>query len=693
MRKRTALFWSLLTAIILAQCLVIVFAVTSSGAAAEGSGGVAWVLRQVWTSIVLTAAVQSAVFLVLYLSVLRPLKFLAEDARTIPKVNPGGKIEVRSTPLLDDLAEALDTLGTALLESRRASISTASAGSQQLDEHAALLDSVLRDLTEGIIVCDEMGRILHFNASAQRIFHNSTALRIHGLLYAICARQPIEQAIEILKQERLRREAGEMTDHLRFRCSALDGSIQLACSLHLLPPGKTPSWYFVMSFEDLSGTQTELQRKQADLFSHIDSMRSPLANLRASAEGLAAYKDSDPKVRSELEAILLNEAERLASRFQVTAREVESMRESLWSRGDILSSDLLQCVASHLKEALITLTFTGHPLWVSVDANAMILLIEFLARRINGHAGVAELEIETLLGDKRTYFAFLWKGLPIPESEIARWSSSHLIPYPSLLTVADVLRQHDSELWSKPHRREGYATLVLPVPFSTQSLSAKRPYPARPLFTTRETYLEPPPVAEVATQPLSSVTYVSFDLETTGLLPAEGDRIVAVAGVVMTAQRIFIGDVFHSLVDPGRPIPESAIRVHGITNELVRGHPSADKVLSAFQAFVGDAVLVGYDTAFDMRFIRRHHPDITNPVLDVLLLSMAVHAHTPEHSLEAIARRLGIDLDKRHTALGDAFIVAQIFSRLLPRMEERGITTVGQAYEASRAVLDKQQDI
>ncbi len=92
-----------------------------------------------------------------------------------------------------------------------------------------------------------------------------------------------------------------------------------------------------------------------------------------------------------------------------------------------------------------------------------------------------------------------------------------------------------------------------------------------------------------------------------------------------------------------------------------------------------------------MSFIRSCEAEggvrFTNPVLDVLLLSMAVHSHTPEHSLESIARRLGIDLDKRHTALGDAFITAQIFSRLLPRLRERGILTLGQAIDACRAVL------
>ncbi len=693
MRKRSALFWLLLAIIILAQCLVTAFAVSYLDGISEDGGRVIGLKQLLGIWIALIAGLQTAVFFVIYQTMVRPLRHLAEDAKAITKVNPSGTIDIESAPLLEDITDAFNTLGNAFLEARRAAISTASAGSQKTEEHEIRLDSILKDLKEGIVVCDEMGRILRFNDAAQRVLHDSDALRINGSLYAICARQPIENAIELLRQETTRSEMEERTDRIRFRCSALDGSIQLSCCLHLLPPGKDPSWYFVMSFEDITEALTALLRKQIDLVSLIEAMRSPLANLRASTEGLAAYKDIDPQVRSELEDIILSETERLSTCFQDVAKEAESMRKSLWSREDILSTDLLQCVARHLQESHITLTFTGHPLWVNVDGNAMIILMEFVTRRISEFAGVSELEVETLLGDQRTYFAFLWKGASVPEPELSRWNGAQLVPYPSPLSVADVLRQHDSEMWSKPHRRDGYATLVLPVPFSLQKLSTFSPYPSRPIFTSPGTFLEPPPLGAAASRLLSAATFVAFDTETTGLLPAGGDQIVAIAGVVMTAKRIFIGDVFHSLINPGRLIPGSATRVHGITNEMVSGQPSIDHVLNAFQTFVGDAVLVGYDTAFDMSFIRSREEGsavrLRNPVLDILLLSMAVHSHTPEHSLDAIARRLGIDLDKRHTALGDAFIVAQIFSRLLPHMEERGIISLEHAYEASRAVLKK----
>jgi DNA polymerase-3 subunit epsilon len=75
------------------------------------------------------------------------------------------------------------------------------------------------------------------------------------------------------------------------------------------------------------------------------------------------------------------------------------------------------------------------------------------------------------------------------------------------------------------------------------------------------------------------------------------------------------------------------------------------------------------------------------PVLDTLLLSQVIHPHQPEHSLEAIAARLGVPVIGRHTALGDAIVTGEVFLRMIPVLAEKGIVTLKDARDAAQQTL------
>ena len=136
-------------------------------------------------------------------------------------------------------------------------------------------------------------------------------------------------------------------------------------------------------------------------------------------------------------------------------------------------------------------------------------------------------------------------------------------------------------------------------------------------------------------------------------------------------------------------MPAASIPIHGIAPEALVGAPTIDAVLPAFHAYARDTVLVAHNAGFDMRFLelKQERTGVTfdQPVLDTLLLSAVVHPQQESHRLEDIAARFGVSSLGRHTALGDALLTAEIFVRMLPLLEERGIRTLGQALAASRA--------
>ena len=187
-------------------------------------------------------------------------------------------------------------------------------------------------------------------------------------------------------------------------------------------------------------------------------------------------------------------------------------------------------------------------------------------------------------------------------------------------------------------------------------------------------------------QTARSLRYVIFDLETTGLSLTH-DRVVSAAAYRVVDGRIALGDVFSSLVSPGRDIPSSAVKIHGILPSMVDDAPSFADVFGKFIAYLGTDILVGYHVRFDLHFLnvymrQTHGFAVQNLVLDVQ--SMCRRACFPPHlrsytgrlrgnqDLDTVAKHFGIEIPERHTALGDALATAMIFQRILIEIEKNG---------------------
>lgn len=176
--------------------------------------------------------------------------------------------------------------------------------------------------------------------------------------------------------------------------------------------------------------------------------------------------------------------------------------------------------------------------------------------------------------------------------------------------------------------------------------------------------------------PLDLVSFVSVDVETTGLDPHHDD-IVEIGAVKIRGGQIV--NEFSTLVSIPHTIPLSARRVHGISNAMLVGQPGIQDALGMLLAFAGDGPLVEHShRAFDIAFLERAlGRQIEGPCLNTCTLSRKLFPFHRSHSLAECCRRFHIDNDQAHRALADARTTSRLLTCLLdvcrtryPRLED-----------------------
>jgi len=163
---------------------------------------------------------------------------------------------------------------------------------------------------------------------------------------------------------------------------------------------------------------------------------------------------------------------------------------------------------------------------------------------------------------------------------------------------------------------------------------------------------------------------IVFDTETTGLSPADGDRIVEI-GCIEMINRSETGRTFHAYFNPGRPMPAGAEAVHGLTDVFLSDKPPFPDRAEELLEFIADSPLVAHNASFDFGFLNHElslcgRPVIcTSRMVDTLALARSRHPGA-KHSLDALCTRFGVDRSHRvrHGALLDAQLLAQVYIEL-----------------------------
>lgn len=167
----------------------------------------------------------------------------------------------------------------------------------------------------------------------------------------------------------------------------------------------------------------------------------------------------------------------------------------------------------------------------------------------------------------------------------------------------------------------------------------------------------------------SPENYVCIDLETTGLRPSS-DWIIEVAAYRMRSGKA--EDRFVSFVRPGEigKVSSFITQLTGITREMVADAPLPEEVLPELFDFVGDDMVVGHNTCFDMNFlydgaVRAGLDPIGNDFTDTMRISRRTYKELPNHRLGTLAQHLDVVPTAAHRAAADVETTIRCYEQMV----------------------------
>ena len=183
-----------------------------------------------------------------------------------------------------------------------------------------------------------------------------------------------------------------------------------------------------------------------------------------------------------------------------------------------------------------------------------------------------------------------------------------------------------------------------------------------------------------STEPLSSLSYVVVDTETTGGSHWSTDRITEIAAVVVRNGEIV--EVFETLVNPQRSIPYFVSQLTNITWDMVKDAPTFGRIAPDVIRVLEGNVFVGHNAVFDWRFVsaeisRSTGRQLRGRRLCTVKIARTVLPQLSRRSLDYVSRYYGVENHARHRAGGDAVATAKCLIRMLGDLEDRGCATWG----------------
>ncbi|WP_084681297.1 3'-5' exonuclease [Desulfospira joergensenii] len=630
---------------------------------------------------------------IVYTLYIKPIKKISAEAQVIYASNPSHRLTVKGNKDIATLACVINDFADMFENLNKNITRQILSARKETEKERNLLAAIMSEIPHGVIICNKSGRIILFNSLAKKMFthkiYPGKTERFIGLgrsIFHLIDKSLIAHAMEeIGNQLSTRKESSGsyfITPIYTHRLISVE-------AIPVLDKDRGMTG-FILAFQEISQDIQKYETIENQLFSFRQSLENHIRETSGLMEKMfipGQVLENHPELDREFN-------ERCRTLEREFLRTSGMIQDISLSKLPLTSLDLNQFLVMVQKKAGVNHNIRinlFNPLkdkQIRADTYSLTSAIVFLMVSISDMVTLHEFDLHVSAEGQTLCFEIGWTGSPLAVEKIEKIKKKRINALPHFDYVLKLNNSHLQVVGEAKTDKIRISTRISDE--VTGSAEHRSPVLAgsRPEFYNFNLFKTEDQARPLLDTQLRSLTFTVFDTETTGLNPEAGDEIVSIGAVRIVKNRIVYQDFFEELIDPQREIPIESYRIHGINYEMVRGKDTIDKVLARFKGFASDTVFLGHNIAFDLKMLKVKEKTtgikFSNPSLDTLLLSAVLHPIHEQHDMENIARRLGVNIIGRHTALGDALTTAEIFLKLIPILNANGILTLKDALKASK---------
>ncbi|MEM1377475.1 MAG: 3'-5' exonuclease [Pseudomonadota bacterium] len=624
--------------------------------------------------------------------VARPIMAVAADLRTLAHADTNTADLRDDVKYLGMLGPAATDISKALIAERRRTEAKINEATAEAAHQKEELESLLRDLRQGLVVCTMTGRVTLYNHRAAEVLHveefgettpGATDIVVGTLglgrdFFNIVDPAPFERALAAFA--RTNDNASplplDLFEPLPIVFSTRDGARTMrgTISPRLNANGNAAAG-FVLVFDDVT----------AELAEGLDRDRM--------------LRDVSGDLKQALES---GDRSVMATAIDTAVKNLDSTSKNIiaaaWPMTDLCTRQLFTTVKNLAASEGATVTLEGEHQRVHGDSATLTTLLLLIIRNL-AEAEVRESTISVAATGRTRDIILAFENTRFDRQWLTQALQANADETTAFLSGNEILERHRAEIEIDTRGIAIHFAVNTAAKVAPTKINALSSVDARPEFYDFNLF-ERQFKRDLLDVELDKVHFVVFDCEMTGLDPAR-DALCSIAGARVVNERVLKGEMFDTYVNPGRPIPPSSTKVHHITDAMVADAPDVGKAVRRFHNYASGQVLVAHNAAFDMAFLSKAKKAsgvrFDNVVLDTVLLGAHLFGDHESLTLDTLAKRFDVVIppEARHTAIGDAVATADVMIGMIQMLKAEGIVTLRDALKVSEqqtAIRKKQKE-